>query len=260
MNLNIIRKKTDLPLVSIVTPVYNGEKYIEETIKSIINQSYQNIEYIIIDGKSNDNTLKIINKYYSKISKIISQSDAGQVDAINHGFSLAKGEILGWLNYDDILLPNAVERIVNVLKKDNVFFTYGHTYLIDHNGNTFFNLITCKQTYFSYRYDGGNIFQGTVMFKRDLWNRYGPLNINYKYMFEYILFDEFFKNSKGKYINHFLAKYRIHNEAISSKLIDVGNREKKRMRRFDNILLKIIFKTRRIVRYIFDKNFFLWIK
>jgi glycosyltransferase involved in cell wall biosynthesis len=86
-------------LISIVTPVYNGEKYIRETIESIANQSYKQFEHIIIDALSKDKTLEIIKEY--KHIKYLSEKDNGQSDAINKGFKMAKGEILAWQNADD---------------------------------------------------------------------------------------------------------------------------------------------------------------
>jgi len=100
-------------LVSIITPSYNQGKYIEETILSVLNQTYKNIEYIVVDGGSTDNTLAVIDKYRDKISCVISETDEGQTDAINKGFKIAKGELVGWINSDDILYPDCVEKIVD---------------------------------------------------------------------------------------------------------------------------------------------------
>lgn len=102
------------PLVSIVTPSFNQGKFIEETIKSILNQTYKNIEYIIIDGGSTDDTLSVVNKYRNQIDIIIHEKDKGQTDALNKGFRLAKGELVGWINSDDILYPDCVEKIVEL--------------------------------------------------------------------------------------------------------------------------------------------------
>src|SRR5438045_443911 len=95
--------------VSIITPSYNQGQFIEETILSVLNQTYQNVEYIVIDGGSTDNTLDVVNKYKDKIDVIISEKDNGQSDAINKGFKIAKGELIGWLNSDDALYPYCVE-------------------------------------------------------------------------------------------------------------------------------------------------------
>ena len=257
--MNKIHTQLDKLLVSIITPVYNGEKYIEETILSALNQTYKNIEYIIIDGQSTDNSLNIVNNFKSKISKVISEPDSGQTDAINKGFNISNGEILGWLNCDDILLPNSVELIVKDLNGD-ASFTYGHTYLIDENSESFHKLLTCRQTYLSYRYEGGNIFQGTVMFKKDLWDKYGPLDTSYIIMFEYIIFDQFFKNEKGYFINQFLAKYRIHDETISKRFKLLKGDEIKQMNRPENYFLKLFFKILKILFHITNNNILLWIK
>ncbi|MEM8719521.1 MAG: glycosyltransferase family 2 protein [Cyanobacteria bacterium P01_G01_bin.39] len=101
-----------LPLVTIITVVYNNELYLEETINSVINQSYDNLEYIIVDGGSTDRTLEIIRQYDHYLDYWISESDRGLYDAMNKGIALAKGEIIGILNSDDLYLPNTVEQVV----------------------------------------------------------------------------------------------------------------------------------------------------
>ena len=102
------------PLVTIVTPSYNQGLFIEKTILSVLNQSYRNIQYILVDGGSTDNTMDTVNKYRDKIDIVIHEKDNGQADAINKGFILAQGELAGWLNSDDILYPECVERIVEL--------------------------------------------------------------------------------------------------------------------------------------------------
>ena len=99
------------PLISIITVVYNGEKTIEQTITSVSEQTYKNIEYIIVDGKSTDGTMQIVSKYKGKIAKIICEKDKGIYDAMNKGISLAKGDIIGLLNADDFYEPDAIENI-----------------------------------------------------------------------------------------------------------------------------------------------------
>jgi len=100
--------------ISIITPSYNQREFIEQTILSVLNQTYKNIEYIIVDGGSTDNTLEIIDKYRDRIDVVISEKDKGQSDAINKGFKLASGNLVGWINSDDLLYSDCVERIVEL--------------------------------------------------------------------------------------------------------------------------------------------------
>lgn len=101
------------PLVSIITVVFNGEKYLEQTIQSVVNQTYENIEYIIIDGGSTDGTIEIIKKNEHNLSCWISETDEGLYDAMNKGIEIAKGELIGMINSDDWYELNAVELIVD---------------------------------------------------------------------------------------------------------------------------------------------------
>jgi len=105
------------PIVTIVTPSFNQGKFIEETISSVLNQTYKNIQYILVDGGSTDKTMELINKYRSRIDIIIHEKDKGQADAINKGFRLAKGVLVGWINSDDILYPDCIEKIVELYQK-----------------------------------------------------------------------------------------------------------------------------------------------
>ena len=105
------------PLVSIITICRNSEKTILKTIESVINQTYKNIEYIVIDGLSEDNTVNKINKYKTKISKILIEKDDGIYDAFNKGLKKCSGDLIGFVNSDDILLPNAIEILVNYHNK-----------------------------------------------------------------------------------------------------------------------------------------------
>ncbi|MDN3586220.1 glycosyltransferase family 2 protein [Pedobacter aquatilis] len=106
--------------ISIITVVFNGEAFLDKCIESVINQSYADIEYILIDGASTDTTISIINKYRKKISKLISEPDNGLYHAVNKGINLASGEIIGLLNADDMLADNTViTQIVNLFKEDS---------------------------------------------------------------------------------------------------------------------------------------------
>ena len=123
--------------VSIITPSYNQGQFIEETILSVLNQTYKHIEYIIVDGGSTDNTMEIVNKYRDQIDIIISEKDKGQSDAINKGFKLASGKLIGWINSDDILYPDCVEKIVELYTEhpDGSIYYPASVDYIDSKGN-----------------------------------------------------------------------------------------------------------------------------
>ncbi len=112
--------------ISIITPSYNQGKYLEQTIQSVLNQTHSNIEYLVIDGCSTDNSIDIIKKYEEKISYWISESDDGQADAINKGFRHSNGDFVCWVNSDDILYPDYVTKRVQQFKENpNVDMIYG---------------------------------------------------------------------------------------------------------------------------------------
>lgn len=123
--------------VSIITPSYNQGQFIEATINSVLNQTYKNIEYILLDSCSTDETKNVIEKYRNKITTVICEQDKGQSDAINKGFKLATGEIIAWINSDDILYPDSVERIVEAYTEnlDGAIFYSSNYNVIDGIGN-----------------------------------------------------------------------------------------------------------------------------
>lgn len=124
------------PKFSIITVTYNAGKVLEDTILSVISQTYQNVEYIIVDGNSKDNTLDIINKYRSQISQITSEPDQGLYDAMNKGIQLANGDYLCFLNAGDKLHDNeTLKKIVFTLKRDILpDVIYGETAIVDKEG------------------------------------------------------------------------------------------------------------------------------
>jgi len=119
------------PVISIVTVVYNGGKYLEQTIKSVLSQGYDNVEYIIIDGGSTDNTLEIIKKYDYGIDYWISEPDSGIYNAMNKGASLSTGEYIAFLNADDWYADNVVRIVSSVIKANNVDYIFGNVSMQD---------------------------------------------------------------------------------------------------------------------------------
>jgi glycosyltransferase involved in cell wall biosynthesis len=113
--------------ISIITPTFNSEKYLERCLKSIYSQNYSNIEHIIIDGNSKDKTKKIIKKYKNKKTILISKKDKGIWDAMNKGLKIASGDIVCFLNSDDYYYPNAIRTVIKYFEKNNIDFLFGTT-------------------------------------------------------------------------------------------------------------------------------------
>lgn len=165
-------------LVTIVTPSFNQGQFIEETITSLLTQTYNNIQYIIVDGGSTDNTMDIIAKYRDRIDIVIHEPDQGQSDAINKGFRLAAGELVGWLNSDDILYEDCVEQIVKLANR----FPNGSIYypsiidFIDSSGSVFRKKhikIQSKQQLLNRNYD---VIQQGSFYKTSLVRKSNYLN------------------------------------------------------------------------------------
>jgi len=122
----------DTPLVTIVTPSYNQARFLEQTMRSVLDQDYPNIEYLVVDGASTDGSVELIKKYSDRLTWWVSEKDGGQAEAINKGFARAKGEIIAWINSDDYYMPGAVAGAVKALMNNlEVGFIYGNVRVVD---------------------------------------------------------------------------------------------------------------------------------
>jgi glycosyltransferase involved in cell wall biosynthesis len=199
------------PRVSIITPSFNQGQFLEESIRSVLEQDYPNIEYIIVDGGSADNSVEIIKKYQDRLAWWVSEKDKGHADALNKGFSHATGEILAWLNSDDIYSPSAVSEAVSALKTNPaVGMVYGDAELIDDSG-IHAGQFGSKQTNYRQMLRGSvHIPQATTFFRAELWRQVGPLDLSLFYSFDYDLWVRIAIVSQLLYVPKPWAKFRIH--------------------------------------------------
>jgi len=202
-----------MPLVSIVTPSLNQGRFIEDTILAVKNQDYPDIEHIIIDGGSTDNTINILRKHEKEYNlKWISESDEGQSDALNKGFRIAKGEIIGWLNSDDVYFSKDVISYVveQFIKNPNIDIIYGNDVFVDLNNNIF----RVRQL-FNWNYNkllrGLSISQPATFFRKDIILK-NHLNKNLQFGMDLEFWLRLGKSYAFKHVNRILAGNRIHKE------------------------------------------------
>ncbi len=204
------------PLVSIVTPSFNQARFLEETILSVLNQDYPNIEYIIIDGASTDGSLEIIQKYVGSLAHWESMPDQGQTDAINKGFAKASGQIYAWLNSDDILLPGAVTSAVEALQANpQLGMVYGDATLIDATGRKITNFPAAQTDLTRLKRGYVHIPQQAAFFRADLWKKVGPLDPTFYFAMDYDLWVRIAREAPILYLQQLWASFRLHGDAKS---------------------------------------------
>jgi len=202
-----------LPKVTIVTPSFNQAKYLEQTIISVLNQDYPNIEYIIIDGGSTDGSVEIIKKYQEKLSYWISEPDKGQSNAINKGFKHATGKIYNWLNSDDLLMPSAVKIAVYYLNKyPEVGLIYGNRTVIDGKGNFLYLLERPSFNPKVFPHQWG-IPQETAFFRRECWQITKGLYESLQYCMDDDLFFRLSKITRFYHVPFVLGTFRRHTQS-----------------------------------------------
>jgi glycosyltransferase involved in cell wall biosynthesis len=209
------------PLVSIVTPSYNQAEYLEETVLSVLDQDYQNLEYLIVDGGSTDGSLEIIQKYGDRLAWWVSEPDQGQTDAINKGFSKAKGGILAWLNSDDTYLGGAVSEVVAYLQDHpEVGTVYGDANLIDEESQVI-GKFPARQTDYQRLMRGYvHIPQQATFFRSELWKIVGPLDPTFFFAMDYDLWVRLSQQAPLKYYPRNWANFRLHGGAKSIEADD----------------------------------------
>ena len=209
----------DMPLITVITAVYNGEKFLEESIKSVIDQNYSNVEYIIIDGGSADKTISIITKYEDDIDYWISEPDRGMYDAINKGIRIARGEYIANLNSDDYYCDNNVishlvefiraNKKVDAIYGDIIRFyentgikKYSRRFQVD-----FHKLLLSQHSTF--------VAHPSLVVKKKVYLEIGLFNTRYRYAGDFDFILKLMKKYKVIYLNIPIETFRLHESSIT---------------------------------------------
>lgn len=220
-------------LVTIITVCYNSAETIKDCITSVVNQSYNNIEYIIIDGLSKDNTLEIVNQYKDRIAKIISEKDKGMYDAINKGIALAKGEIIAILNSDDVYSDeHVIQDVLTKMQADKSDALYADLNYVDR-----INTQKVIRYWKSGKYKSGDFYKGWMpphpafFVRKAVYDQYGGFNMNLKSAADYELMLRFIHKHQISlaYLERVVVKMRVggmSNATLMNRL--KANREDKK--------------------------------
>jgi|ERR1035437_758867 glycosyltransferase involved in cell wall biosynthesis len=208
----------NLPKISVITPSFNQGQFLEETLLSVINQNYSNLEYIVIDGGSTDNSVEIIKKYEQHLAFWISEKDSGQSEAINKGFKRATGDIICWLNSDDILVPDALNKVVNCFKENkDLDLLVGYTVIIDKISCIITGLFILKQKKWYAKHGIYYVNQPAMFWKRRMFETVGFLREDFQASMDTeFLIRIFEKNFNIGHLGKILAGFRVHSESKSA--------------------------------------------
>lgn len=220
------------PRITVVTPSYNQGLYIEETILSVLNQDYPNLEYIVIDGGSTDNSPQIIQKYADKIDHFVSEPDNGQTHAINKGFKLASGDIVCWLNSDDVFLPGTLKIVAQSFQDNKVEIVMGWTLRIDEKSNILFNHFIPKQTLWMARRGVFYFGQQSWFWRREMFEYLGYLDEECHACMDIEFFmRQLMSKPKIKHLPMVMSGFRIHGNTKTSVNGRIWSNDRNRLAR-----------------------------
>ena len=216
------------PKISLITPALNQGQFIERTIQSVLSQNYPNLEYIIMDGGSSDNTLDLLERYSNQL-KWVSENDNGQTQAINKGLAIASGEVLAYLNADDLLLPGALLRVAQVfMEYPEAMWVTGQCRIVDEKNNEIRRLITNYKNMllhirsFALLLMTNYISQPATFWRREALVLVGGLDENLRYVMDYEYWLRMYSKYPPAFIPEYLAAFRIHQ---SSKTTSTGHKD-----------------------------------
>jgi len=221
-----------LPHITVVTPSFNQGNFLEATLRSVIEQGYANLEYIVIDGGSTDASIEVLDRHRASLAYVQSQPDRGQTDALIQGLSRATGDILGWLNSDDLYEPGALAEVGAYFKSNpSSRFVFGDSSWIDEGGRLLrrkrempFNRFIWLRTY-------DYIPQPSAFWRRDLYEQVGGLDPAFDVAMDADLFARFADVTRLHHVSHLWSRMRSHSGQKNVRLREESDREEEIIRR-----------------------------
>lgn len=208
------------PKISLITPAFNQAQFINQTIQSVLTQQYPNLEYIVMDGGSTDKTIEILHKYGQNL-KWFSEKDRGQSHALNKALKMVSGDIIGYVNSDDYLLPGSLNKIADFfVKSHNAYWVTGKCRIIDENEHEVRKIVTAYKNIFLKYFRNMNanlivqfISQPATFWRRGICEKIGYFDEKLYYDMDYDYWLRMWPKYKLYFTDSYLASYRIHKDS-----------------------------------------------
>jgi glycosyltransferase involved in cell wall biosynthesis len=203
--------------VSIVTISFNQARFLERALDSVLGQTYQDVEYIVVDPGSTDGSRDLIERRRDELAAIVLDPDDGPADGLNRGFALATGDVYGYLNADDVLLPYAVERAVAAFAQHpDVDVVYGHGYMVDDDDRVLRRFHSTHFTLWRYAFGAANVMQQASFYRREAFEAVGGFNTANRAIWDAeLLVDLGLANKRFLRVDDYWALFRLHEDSIS---------------------------------------------
>ena len=216
---NMETVKPSWPRISIITPSFNQAEFLERTLRSVLDQAYPNLEYIVIDGGSTDGSLDIIRRYEDRLAYWVSEADSGQTSAINKGLRRATGEWVAWQNSDDIYYQGVFHDLATAASQHpKADFILGDMMLIDEHDHSLRDIRYVRPCYRGLLAEGMVLTNQSAFWRRSLHEKIGWLNEEFHYAFDYEWFLRLVQHAEAAHVDRIWGGYRLHSKTKTSLL------------------------------------------